>query len=142
MPKKIKAIVKLQISAAQATPAPPVGPALAQHGLNIAEFCQKFNEATKNQEGFTIPVEITVYEDRSYDFKLKQPPTSELLKKAAGIEKGAGEPGKIKVGKITRTQLREIAEKKMADLNTENIEAAMKIIEGTAKSMGIEIGEK
>jgi len=139
MPKKIKAIVKLQISAAQATPAPPVGPALAQHGLNIAEFCQKFNEATKNQEGFTIPVEITVYEDRSYDFKLKQPPTSELLKKAAGIEKGAGEPDKTKVGKITKAQLKEIAEKKMADLNAENIEAAMNIIEGTAKQMGITI---
>ena len=139
MPKKIKAIIKLQIPAGQATPAPPVGPALAQHGLNIAEFCQKFNEATKNQEGFTIPVEITVFEDRSYDFKLKSPPASELLKKAAGIEKGAGEPNRINVGKITRAQLREIAEKKMADLNAENIEAAMKIIEGTAKNMGIEI---
>ncbi|PIR71670.1 MAG: 50S ribosomal protein L11 [Candidatus Nealsonbacteria bacterium CG_4_10_14_0_2_um_filter_37_10] len=137
--KKVKAIVKLQIPAGQATPAPPVGPALAQHGLNIVEFCQKFNEATKDKEGFTIPVEITVYEDRSYDFKLKSPPASELLKKAAGIEKGAGEPNRINVGKITRAQLREIAEKKMADLNAENIEAAMKIIEGTAKNMGIEI---
>ena len=137
--KKVKAIVKLQIPAGQATPAPPVGPALAQHGLNIGEFCQKFNEATKDKEGFTIPVEITVYEDRSYDFKLKSPPASELLKKAAGIEKGAGEPNRINVGKITRAQLREIAEKKMADLNAENIEAAMKIIEGTAKNMGIEI---
>jgi len=137
--KKVKAIVKLQIPAGQATPAPPVGPALAPHGLNIGEFCQKFNEATKDKEGFTIPVEITVYEDRSYDFKLKSPPASELLKKAAGIEKGAGEPNRINVGKITRAQLREIAEKKMADLNAENIEAAMKIIEGTAKNMGIEI---
>ena len=137
--KKVKAIVKLQIPAGQATPAPPVGPALAPHGLNIIEFCQKFNEATKDKEGFTIPVEITVYEDRSYDFKLKSPPASELLKKAAGIEKGAGEPNRINVGKITRAQLREIAEKKMADLNAENIEAAMKIIEGTAKNMGIEI---
>ena len=137
--KKVKAIVKLQIPAGQATPAPPVGPALAQHGLNIVEFCQKFNEATKDKEGFTIPVEITVYEDRSYDFKLKSPPASELLKKAAGIEKGAGEPNRINVGKITRAQLREIAEKKMADLNAENIEAAMKIIEGTARNMGIEI---
>ena len=137
--KKVKAIVKLQIPAGQATPAPPVGPALAQHGLNIVEFCQKFNEATKDKEGFTIPVEITVYEDRSYDFKLKSPPASELLKKAAGIEKGAGEPNRINVGKITRAQLREIAEKKMADLNTENIEKAEKIIEGTAKNMGIEI---
>lgn len=137
--KKIKAIVKLQIPAGQATPAPPVGPALAPHGLNIVEFCQKFNEATKNQEGFTIPVEITIYEDRTYDFKLKSPPASELLKKAAGIEKGSGEPNKTKVGKITRAQLKEIAEKKMADLNVENIEQAMKIIEGTARNMGIEI---
>lgn len=137
--KKIKAIVKLQIPAGQATPAPPVGPSLAPHGLNIMEFCQKFNEATKNQEGFIIPVEITVYEDRTYDFKLKSPPASELLKKAAGIEKGSGEPNRTKVGKITRTQLREIAEKKMADLNTDSIEAAEKIIMGTAKQMGIEV---
>lgn len=139
MPKKIKAIVKLQISAGQATPAPPVGPSLAQHGLNIGEFCQKFNDATKNQIGFTIPVEVTIYEDRTYDFKLKQPPASELLKKAAGIEKGSGEPHKKKVGKITKAQLREIAQQKMEDLNAENLEAAMKIIAGTAKSMGIEI---
>ena len=137
--KKVKAIVKLQIPAGQATPAPPVGPALAPHGLNIGEFCQKFNEATKDKEGFTIPVEITVYEDRTYEFKLKSPPASELLKKAAGIEKGAGEPNRIKVGKITKAQLKEIAEKKMEDLNAENIEQAMKIIEGTAKNMGIEI---
>jgi len=139
MPKKLKAIVKLQIPAGQATPAPPVGPALAQHGVNIGEFCQKFNEATKQSVGFTIPVEIMIYEDRSYDFKLKQPPASELLKKAAGIEKGSGQPNKTKVGKITREQLREIAQKKMPDLNTENIEAAMRIIEGTAKNMGITI---
>lgn len=137
--KKIKAIVKLQIPAAQATPAPPVGPALAPHGLNMSEFCQRFNEATKNQQGFTCPVEIIIYEDRSYEFKLKQPPAAELLKKAAAIEKGSGEPQKTKVGKITRAQLREIAEKKMPDLNTDDIEAAMKIIEGTAKNMGIEI---
>ena len=137
--KKIKAILKLQIPAAKATPAPPVGPALAPHGLNIIEFCQKFNEVTKNQTGFTIPVEITVYVDRTYTFQLKQPPASELLKKAAGIEKGSGEPQKTKVGKITKAQLKEIAEKKMADLNAENIEAAMKIIEGTAKNMGITI---
>ncbi len=135
--KKIKAIIKLQIPAGQATPAPPVGPALAQQGLNISEFCQKFNEATKNQEGWTCPVEITVYEDRTYDLKFKQPPASELLKKAAGIEKGSGEPNRKKVGKITKAQLREIAEKKMADLNTDTIEQAMKIIEGTAKNMGI-----
>jgi len=137
--KKIKAIVKLQIPAGQATPAPPVGPALAPHGLNIGEFCQKFNEITQSQQGFTIPVEITIYGDRTYEFKLKQPPASELLKKAAGIEKGSGEPQKTKVGKITKAQLREIAERKMADLNAENIEAAMKIIEGTAKQMGITI---
>lgn len=139
MPKKIKAIIKLQISAGQATPAPPVGPALAQHGLNIAEFCQKFNEATKNNQGFKIPVEITVYEDRTYNFVLKQPPASELLLKAAGIEKGSGKPNKTKVAKITKNQLQEIAEKKMPDLNTDDIEQAIKIIEGTAKSMGIEI---
>jgi large subunit ribosomal protein L11 len=137
--KKIKAIVKLQIPAAKATPAPPVGPALAQHGLNIAEFCQKFNEVTKLQEGFTIPVEITVYEDRTYEFKIKQPPASELLKKAAGIEKGSGEPNRTKVAKISKSQLREIAEKKMVDLNANDIEQAMKIIEGTAKNMGIEV---
>ncbi|MDI6602814.1 MAG: 50S ribosomal protein L11 [Patescibacteria group bacterium] len=137
--KKVKAILKLQIPAGQATPAPPVGPALAPHGLNIMEFCQKFNELTKNQSGWLIPVEITVYEDRTYELKLKQPPASELLKKAAGIEKGSGEPNKNKVGKITREQLRKIAEQKMADLNTENLEAAEKIIMGTAKQMGIEI---
>lgn len=139
MPKKIKAIVKLQIPAGQATPAPPVGPALAQHGLNIIEFCQKFNDATKDKQGFKIPVEITIFEDRTYNFKLKQPPAPELLKKAAGIEKGSGEPNKTKVAKITRAELRKIAEQKMEDLNALNIEAAMKIIEGTARNMGIEI---
>jgi len=137
--KKIKAVVKLQIPAGQATPAPPVGPSLAQHGLNIMEFCQKFNEVTKNQMGWTLPVEITVYENRTYDFKVKQPPASELLKKAAGIEKGSGTPNKTKVAKITRAQLREIAEKKLPDLNADNIESAMKIIEGTARNMGITI---
>jgi len=137
--KKIKTVIKLQIPAGKATPAPPVGPALAQHGLNIMEFCQKYNEATKDNQGFTIPVEITVYEDRTYDFSLKQPPASELLKKAAGIEKGSGEPNKTKVAKITKNQLREIAQKKMNDLNASDIEKAMKIIEGTAKNMGIEI---
>jgi len=139
MAKKIKAIIKLQIQAGQATPAPPVGPALAQHGLNIGEFCQKFNDATKQNQGFKIPVEITVYVDRTYNFRLKQPPATELLKKAAGIEKGSGEPNKTKVAKISRTQLRQIAEKKMEDLNTEDIESAMRIIEGTARNMGIEI---
>ena len=137
--KKVKAIVKLQIQAGQATPAPPIGPSLAQHGLNIAEFCKKFNDATKDKVGFVIPVEITVYEDRSYDFILKQPPASELLKKAAGIEKGSGEPNKTKVASITKEQLKKIAEQKMPDLNCDNVEAAMKVIEGTAKNMGITI---
>lgn len=139
MPKKPKAVVKLQIQAGQATPAPPVGPALAPHGINIIEFCQKFNDATKDQSGFLIPVEIKVYGDRTYDFKLKQPPASELLKKAAGIEKGSGVPNKEKVAKITKAQLKEIAQKKMPDLNTTDLEQTMKIIEGTAKNMGIEI---
>ena len=137
--KKVKAVIKLHIPAGTATPAPPVGPALAQHGLNIMEFCQKFNAATKNSVGFKIPVEITVYADRTYNFALKQPPASELLKKAAGIEKGSGSPQKTKVGKITRSQLKEIAEQKMQDMNTNDLEGAMKIIEGTARNMGIEI---
>ena len=139
MAKKITTILKLQIPAGQASPAPPVGPTLAQQGLNISEFCQKFNDATQSQQGSTIPVEITVFEDKSYTFKLKQPPASELLKKAAAIEKGSGEQKKTKAGKITRAQLRAIAEKKMPDLNAPDIEAAMKTIEGTAKSLGIEI---
>jgi len=139
MAKKVKGIVKLQIPAGQATPAPPVGPALAQQGVNIQEFCQKFNDATKNQSGSIIPVEITVYGDGSYNFKLKQPPAAELLKKAAGIEKGSGVPNKTKVAKITKVQLKEIARKKMPDLNTDDIEAAERIIEGTAKQMGITI---
>lgn len=137
--KKIVATVKLHIPAGKATPAPPVGPALAQHGINIGDFCQKFNEVTKNQQGFTIPVEVTIFEDRTFDFKLKTPLTSELIKKAAGIEKGSGEPNRKKVGKITRAQLREIAQKKMSDLNTKDIEAAMKIVEGTARNMGITV---
>lgn len=137
--KKIKAIVKLQISAGKATPAPPIGPALAPHGLNIAEFCQRFNDASKEQAGFKLPVELTVYEGGTYDFKLKQPLTSELLKKTAAIEKGSGEPNRKKVAKITKAQLKEIATKKMPDLNTQNIEAAMRIVEGTAKNMGITV---
>jgi len=139
MAKRVKAIVKLQIQAGQATPAPPVGPALAQYGVNISEFCQRFNDATKNNQGFIIPVEIKVYEDRTYDFVLKQPLASELLKKAAGIEKGSGVPNKTKVAKITKAQLREIAKTKMPDLNADDIESAMKIIEGTARNMGITI---
>jgi large subunit ribosomal protein L11 len=153
MPKPIKTIVKLQISAGAANPAPPVGPALGQHGVNIAQFCQEFNEATKNMTGDIIPVEITIYEDRSFDFKLKTPPASDLLKKAArpigearpdgaaGIKKGSGDPLKNKVGRVTKAQIKEIAEKKMADLNANDIEAAIKIIEGTARSMGIIVEE-
>ena len=137
--KKVKAIIKLQIPAGKATPAPPVGPSLAQHGLNIAEFCQKFNDETKTKAGFKIPVEIKVFEDRTYEFKLKQPPTSELLKNAAGIEKGSGQPNKIKVAKISKEQLRKIAQQKMEDLNTSDLEKAMKIVEGTARNMGLEI---
>ena len=137
--KKIKAVIKLQIPAGQATPAPPVGPALAPHGLNLAEFCKKFNDLTKNQAGFIIPVEVTVFEDRTYGFRLKTPPTSDLLRKAVGIEKGSGEPNKKKVGKITKEQLRKIAEQKLPDLNTDDIEKAIKIVEAQAKNMGIEV---
>lgn len=139
--KKIKAKVKLKIPAGQATPAPPVGPALAPHGINLKEFCEKFNAQTKNQAGFILPVKVTIYEDKTFDFEIKTPFTSELLKKAAGIEKGSGEPNKKKVGKITRSQLREIAQKKLPDLTCEDLESAVKIIEGTARQMGIEIVE-
>jgi len=139
--KKIKAIVKLQIKAGQANPAPPIGPALAEHGLNIGEFCQKFNDATQKQIGSKIPVEVTVYEDRSFDFRLKQPLASDLIKKAIGIEKGSGEPNRKKVGKLTKAQLKEIAQKKLEDLNTNDIEQAMKIIGGTARAMGVDIIE-
>ncbi|MBI4358970.1 MAG: 50S ribosomal protein L11 [Candidatus Nealsonbacteria bacterium] len=139
MAKKIKAIIKLQIPAGQATPAPPVGPALAQQGVNIAEFCQKFNEQTKAQIGWKLPVEVTVFEDRSYILKAKTPLVTALLKRAAGIEKGSGNPKTTKVGKITRTQLREIAQTKLPDLNCDTLEAAEKVIEGTAKGTGIEI---
>ncbi len=139
MAKKVIAKIKVQIPAGKATPAPPVGPALAQYGLNIADFCKKFNDMTGDQQGFVVPVEITVFEDRTYVFKLKKPPVSELLKKAAGIEKGSGEPNKTKVAKITKEQLKRIAEQKMPDFNTDDIEAAMRIVEGTAKNMGIEI---
>jgi large subunit ribosomal protein L11 len=137
--KKIKTVVKIQIPAGQATPAPPVGPALAPHGINLKEFCDQFNQATKDQIGFTIPVRVKIFEDKSFELEIKRPPVSELLKKAAGIEKGSGEPNKKKVGKIARAQLREIAQKKLPDLNTDDIEKAMKIIEGQAKNMGIEI---
>ncbi|MDP2944259.1 MAG: 50S ribosomal protein L11 [bacterium] len=139
MAKKIKTKIKLQIPGAQANPAPPVGPALGQHGLNIAQFCKEFNEKTKNQVGDIIPVEITVFEDRSYTFILKTPPASELIKKAAGIKKGSGKPLTEKVGKITEAQLTEIAKIKMPDLNANDLEAAKKIIAGTARQMGVEI---
>jgi len=139
MSKPIKTIIKLQIKAGQANPAPPIGPALGQHGLNIQDFCLKFNEATKEMGGDIIPAEITVYEDRTFDFKLKTPPASDLLKKAAGVEKGSGEPHKKKVGKISKEKIKEIAEKKMVDLNAYSSEQAEKIIEGTARSMGIEV---
>ena len=139
MAKEIKVVVKVQIQAGKANPAPPIGPALAPHGLNIAEFCQKFNEATKDKMGYVIPAEVTIYKDRSYAFKLKTPLASELLKKAAGIEKGSGEPNKKIVGKVTKAQVKEIAQMKLSDLNTTDIEQAMKIIMGTAKNMGIEV---
>ncbi|OHA14416.1 MAG: 50S ribosomal protein L11 [Candidatus Tagabacteria bacterium RIFCSPLOWO2_01_FULL_39_11] len=139
MAKPIKTIIKLQIPAGKANPAPPVGPALGQHGLNIGEFCSKFNEATKEKSGDIIPVEITVYDDRSYEFKLKTPPASDLLRKAAGIEKGSGTQLTKKAGKVTKEQIHLIAERKMEDLSATDIEGAIKIIEGTARSMGIEI---
>lgn len=141
MAKKIAAEVKLQVKAGQANPAPPIGPALGQHGVSIQDFCTRFNEATKEMEGDIIPVEITVYADRSFTFKLKTPPASDLLRKAAGIEKGSGEPNKTKVGKVSRAQLREIAERKMEDLNAGDVEAAIRIVEGTARSMGIEVAD-
>jgi large subunit ribosomal protein L11 len=137
--KKVIAIVKLQIPAGKATPAPPVGPALGQHGVNIMEFCKSYNEKTARQVGTIVPVEITVFADRTFTFVTKTPPASVLLKKAAGIEKGSGEPNKKKSGMVTRRQIREIAETKLADLNTRDLEAAMRMIEGTARSMGIEI---
>jgi len=139
MAKPIKTIIKLQIQAGAANPAPPIGPALGQHGVNIAEFCKQFNEATKDMTGDVVPAEITIYEDRSFTFKLKTPPASALLKKFASIEKGSGEPNKKKVGKITRADLRKIAEKKLPDLNTDNLDQAEKIISGTARQMGIEV---
>jgi large subunit ribosomal protein L11 len=139
MAKKIKTIIKLQLEAGKATPAPPVGTALGPHGLNIQEFVVKFNEATKEKTGEVIPVEITVYEDRTFSFVLKTPPAAFLLRKAAGLEKGSGEPNKNKVGAVTKEQVRQIAEAKMVDLNANDIEGAMKIVEGTARSMGIEV---
>ena len=135
--KKIAGLIKLQIQAAQATPAPPVGPALGQHGVNIMEFVKAYNAATESQRGNVIPVEITVYEDRSFTFITKTPPAAELIKKAAGVAKGSGEPNKTKVGTLTAAQVREIAEQKMADLNANDLDQASRIIAGTARSMGI-----
>ena len=139
MAKKVIAQIKLQLPAGKATPAPPVGPALGQHGVNIMEFCKQFNAKTADNAGMIIPVVLTVYADRSFTFELKTPPASILLKKAAGIEKGSGEPNRDKVGKVTREQLKEIAKIKMQDVNATDIEAAMRMIEVTARSMGIEV---
>jgi len=139
MAKKVKAIIKLQIPAGQANPAPPVGPALGQHGLNIMGFCKEYNERTSSQVGSIVPVEITVYEDRSFTFVTKTPPTSDLLKKALGVEKASGRAGHEGAGALSREKLREIAELKAKDLNANSIEAAERIIEGTARSMGIEV---
>ena len=139
MAKKVLGVVKLQIPAGKATPAPPVGPALGQYGINMMEFIKSYNEKTAPQMGTIVPVEITVFEDRSFTYVLKTPPASELLKKAAGIEKGSGVPNREKVGAVSRAKIREIAELKKPDLNANDIEAAMKVIEGTARSMGIEI---
>ena len=141
MAKKVVEVLKLQIPAGKANPSPPVGPALGQRGINIMEFCKAFNEKTKDMMGFTIPVEITVYSDRSFTFETKQPPASDLIMKAAGIKKGSDNPLKNKVGTLTKAQVKEIAEKKMPDLNTKDVEQAMKIVEGSARSIGIEITE-
>ena len=139
MAKKITKMVKLQVPAGKATPAPPVGPALGQAGVNIMSFVKDFNDRTAKQAGLIIPVEITVYEDRSFTFICKTPPAAVLLKKAAGLEKASGEPNKNEVGKVTRAQVKEIAETKMPDLNANTVEAAMRLVEGTARSMGIEV---
>ncbi len=141
MAKKVRAVVRLQIDAGKATTGPPVGPSLAPHGINLMELIKSYNAATAAQVGTIVPVEVTIYEDRSFSFELKTPPASQLLRKAAGLEKGAGEPGRTTVGEVTRDQVREIAEIKMRDLNANDIEAAMKIIEGTARSMGITLAE-
>ena len=139
--KKISGFIKLQIQAGAATPAPPVGPALGQHGVNIMEFCKAYNAATESQRGNIVPVEITVYEDRSFTFVTKTPPAAQLIKKAAGVAKGSGVPHTQKVGKLSMDQVREIAEQKMADLNANDLDAAEKIIAGTARSMGVDVTE-
>jgi large subunit ribosomal protein L11 len=137
--KKVLANVKLQIRAGQATPAPPVGTALGQHGVNIMEFCRQYNEQTQQYAGQVIPAELTIYEDRSFSFVLKQPPAAELIKQAAGVEKGSGEPNRTKVARLSSDQVRQIAQRKMADLNANDVDQAMKIIAGTARSMGVEV---
>lgn len=139
--KEVVAQVRLQLPAGQATPAPPVGPALGQHGVNLMQFVKEFNDKTRDKQGLVVPVIVTVYKDRSFTFEVKSPLASELLKRAAGVVKGSGEPNKVKVGKVKRSEIRKIAEMKMQDLNANDIEAAMRIIEGTARSMGIEIVE-
>jgi large subunit ribosomal protein L11 len=139
MPKPIKTIIKLQIPAGKATPAPPVGTALGPHGINIGQFVKQYNDATGKMEGEIVPVEITIYEDRSFEFKLKTPPASDMLRKAAKVEKGSGVPNRNKVGKVTKDDIRKIAERKLEDLNATDLEAAEKIIMGTARSMGIEV---
>jgi large subunit ribosomal protein L11 len=139
MAKKVLTVIKLQIPAGQANPAPPVGPALGQHGVNIMDFCKAFNAQTQQDAGTIIPVEITVYEDRSFDFITKTPPAAVLIREAIGIDKGSGEPNRNKVGTITADQVRQIAERKMPDLNANDVDAAMKIIAGTARSMGVEV---
>ncbi|MEI8056074.1 MAG: 50S ribosomal protein L11 [Actinomycetes bacterium] len=139
--KKVSGLIKLQIKAGLANPAPPIGPALGQHGVNIMEFCKAYNAATESQRGQVIPVEITVYEDRSFSFILKTPPAARLILKAAGLEKGAANPLTTKVGSITRAQVREIAETKLSDLNANDVENAIRIIEGTARSMGVTVSE-
>ena len=139
MAKKLKTVVRLQINAGKANPAPPIGPALAGHGINLMAFCKEYNARTQNRMGEIIPAEITVYTDGSFTFVLKTPPAAELLKKAAGVEKGSGVPNREKIGKVTRAQVREIAETKMKDLNAIDLEGAMRQIEGTARNMGIEV---
>ncbi|MCG8590934.1 MAG: 50S ribosomal protein L11 [Proteobacteria bacterium] len=141
MAKKVVAMVKLQCPAGQANPSPPVGPALGQHGVNIMEFCKAFNARTQDKQGLIIPAEITIYADRSFTFELKSPPAAVLLKRAAKVAKGSGEPNRNKVGSVTRDQLKEIAEMKMQDLNAHDIDAAINIIAGTARSMGLEVAE-
>lgn len=141
MAKKVVAIIKLAIDAGKANPAPPIGPALGQHGVNIMMFCKEYNARTADQVGMVIPVEISVYEDRSFTFVLKTPPASKLIAKAAKIDRGSGEPNKKKVGSITRAQLREIAQTKLPDLNANDVEAAMKIVEGTARNMGVTVAD-